>query len=120
VKRGVGEVVGKLAKLTPSGLGSSATQKSWSSSLVKKQSYIEPRNFAEKLAMDEILANPSLGTKTKLPPLNDPVWKAWLKHAYSRRIFDKGVEYKVEIHFNAKIVDGVMQAIDDFKFVIIK
>jgi hypothetical protein len=96
----IGAVRG-LTKLVPSGLGSTGRTIA--------------NNLNEKLAMDEILANPrGLGIKTSAPPLSDPRWLGWFKYSYYRS-FSGGTS--LEIHFNAKLdQNGLIIAVDDFKF----
>ena len=70
----------------------------------------EAANLTEQLAMKEIKSNPALGAMIKgLKPLNDPRWQGWVKMTNLNA-------HGVEIHFNALFKDGVMTAVDDFKF----
>jgi RHS repeat-associated protein len=64
-------------------------------------------NLTEKLAMEEILSNPKMGTKI-MQGLSDPRWKGWTKMAYNTA--------GVEIHYVAKWQNGAIIAVDDFKF----
>lgn len=108
----------KVTKLVPSGLGSSATSQSWNSLLKSGNSYVAPRTLGEKLAMEEILANPNLGKLLPIPPLSDARWLNWSKYAYSKSFIEMGQTITVEIHYNVKLVNGIMSQIDDFKFII--
>ena len=68
--------------------------------------------------MDEILSNPNLNSATIITSLNDSRWLGWSKLSYSRKVIDRGVEYLVEIHFNAKKINGTITLVDDFKFIV--
>jgi hypothetical protein len=116
-KKGVAKIV-NFSALKPANLGSSATQEVWSSTLSAGQSYKLPQNLVEGLAMEEILANPNLYKSVFIQSLSDPRWLGWSKLSYSRDIVDYGLTYRIEIHFNAKIVNGTIEAIDDFKFIV--
>jgi RHS repeat-associated protein len=70
----------------------------------------EAANLTEKLAMEEIKSNPALGERIlRMKPLTDSRWKGWVK-------MTNNAAHGVEIHFNALFKDGVMVAVDDFKF----
>lgn len=85
-------------KLKPLGLGSTGRS--------------EPLNLIEKLAMEEIMANPELGVKIDMKKgMTDPRWpkeQGWIKMAYNSN--------NTEIHYVAKVIDGNFVAVDDFKF----
>ena len=71
-------------------------------------------NLTEQLAMKEAMANPSAGQIiTNMKPLTDPRWSGWRKMQYEHVAFDGT---KTIIHYNGKWVDGVLKAVDDFKF----
>jgi hypothetical protein len=70
----------------------------------------EAANLTEQLAMEEIKTNPALGARIAgMKPLTDPRWQGWIK-------MTNNAAHGVEIHFNALFKDGVMTAVDDFKF----
>ena len=70
----------------------------------------EAASLTEKLAMEEIKSNPALGVRIlRMKPLTDPRWKGWVK-------MTNNAAHGVEIHFNALFKDGVITAVDDFKF----
>jgi RHS repeat-associated protein len=70
----------------------------------------EAANLTEKLAMEEIKSNPALGERIAgMKPLTDPRWQGWFKMTNLKA-------HGIEIHFNALFKDGVMTAVDDFKF----
>jgi RHS repeat-associated protein len=66
----------------------------------------------EELAMKEILANPSMG-KEVIKNIGDPRWTGWSKMQYIKTLGDGT---KIVIHYVGKIQNGVLQAVDDFKF----
>jgi RHS repeat-associated protein len=68
--------------------------------------------LAEQLAMKEILANPAMG-KVVMTGMNDARWLGWSKMQYVKTLSDGT---KIVIHYVAKIEDGVITLIDDFKF----
>jgi len=69
---------------------------------------------SEKLALEEIMSNPSMGeVLQKMPPLTDPRWLGWRKMQYIKTLGD-GTE--INIHYVGKYVKGVLKAVDDFKF----
>ncbi len=66
------------------------------------------RNLTEQLAMKEIMSNPAMGRVIKTG-LKDARWKGWSKMAWNNG--------GVEIHYVAKFENGVLKAVDDFKFI---
>lgn len=71
-------------------------------------------NLTEQLAMKEIMSNPSAGQVIpKMKPLTDPRWSGWNKMQYIHTGLDGS---KTVIHYNGKWVNGVLKAVDDFKF----
>ncbi|WP_211356973.1 hypothetical protein, partial [Phaeodactylibacter luteus] len=66
-------------------------------------------NLTEQLAMQEIMKKPMLGQIIK-KSLSDPRWLGWSK-------MSNKTAHGVEIHFNAFWENGVIKAIDDFKFI---
>lgn len=71
----------------------------------------EAKNLNEKLAMKEIMSNPSSGVLFRdNKPLNDPRWKGWLKMSNMKA-------HGVEIHYNAQWKKGKIINVDDFKFI---
>lgn len=68
-------------------------------------------NLTEQLAMQEIMSNPNAGRILKDRLMNDQIWhhsEGWVKMAYNSA--------GVEIHYVAQWKNGVIQAVDDFKF----
>lgn len=64
--------------------------------------------------MKEILSNPKLGYVIKsLFPLTDNRWPNWRKRQYIHKGLD-GVD--INIHYNSKFENGILKAVDDFKF----
>lgn len=68
-----------------------------------------PKNLKEKLALEEIMNNPSSGLKIK-EDLKDTRWRGWTKMSNT-------TDHGIEIHYVAKWQDGKIISIDDFKFV---
>ena len=66
-------------------------------------------NLTEQLAMKEIMSNPTAGQIIK-KSLSDPRWQGWSK-------MTNKTAHGVEIHYNALWENGVIKAIDDFKFI---
>lgn len=63
--------------------------------------------------MEEIVSNPRIGKVTKTI-LNDETWgysEGW------RKMTNGSKDPFLEIHYVARFVDGIMVAVDDFKFV---
>ena len=71
-----------------------------------------PKNLTEKLALEEIMYNPKLG-RTVINSLKDDRWLGWTKTRYIHTALDRT---ETVIHYNVKWVDGVLKAVDDFKF----
>ena len=72
------------------------------------------RNLTEKLAMQEILANPAAGEIIeRMEPINDPRWLGWRKMQYVHTGLDGN---KTVIHYVGKWEGDVLKAVDDFKF----
>lgn len=90
-------------KLAPLGLGSTGRT--------------EPINLIEKLAMEEIMSNPESGKIVELTKgMTDIRWpkdEGWIKMAWN---YTKA-ETKIEIHYVAQYKDGIITAVDDFKFI---
>ena len=59
--------------------------------------------------MKEMMADPSLSKIIK-KGLSDPKWKGWVKRSNKN-------SNGVEIHFNAKMENGKIIAVDNFKFI---
>ena len=69
----------------------------------------------EQLAMKEIISNPAIGeVLTRMGPLKDARWLGWSKMQYVKKL-ENGTQ--VVIHYVGKITNGVLEAIDDFKFI---
>lgn len=69
---------------------------------------IEPHNLKEKLAMDQVRANPLEGAMQLPIRMTDPRWpeaEGWVKMANNVN--------GVEIHF---VYNNILQVVDDFKF----
>lgn len=67
-------------------------------------------NEIEAVAMKQILENPNLGKVIqRMKPISDLRWEGWRK-----MYFDFG--NKQQIHFNGQWENGVLKAVDDFKF----
>lgn len=81
--------------------------------------HLIPLNLSEKLAMQEVRSNPYIAKALELTLDKNPYWKAtegWQKFSYYVEKLESGVYRKIEIHFVGKKVNGVFEAIDDFKF----
>jgi hypothetical protein len=65
-------------------------------------------NLTEQLAMKEIMSNPAMGRVIKTG-LKDARWSSWSKMAWNNA--------GVEIHYVGKFENGVLKAVDDFKFI---
>jgi RHS repeat-associated protein len=93
-----GKIIGRAAMgvLKPLGLGSTGR--------------IAAANLTEQLAMEEIISNPSSG-KVLIQTMKDASgrWSGWSK-------MSNRTAHGVEIHYNALWENGVLKAIDDFKF----
>jgi RHS repeat-associated protein len=72
----------------------------------------EPLDLAEQLTLQEIESNPSAG-KLIIEKLGDPRLQGWSKFQYTKTLGDGR---NIVIHYAAKVVDGVIREIDDFKF----
>ena len=98
VDAGAGAVKGGKSLLKPLGLGSTGRTTA--------------NNLVEQMAMTDVLANPELGIRL-MEGMKDARWLGWTK-----------MEYKVKtaqglnaiIHYVGKWEDGVLKAVDDFKF----
>lgn len=88
----------KLGKLVPLGLGSTGRTVAG--------------NLMEEMAMESVMKNPALGRVVEAT-LGDPRWLGWTKMHYSVTS-SNGI--KTVIHYVAKIENGVIKAVDDFKF----
>jgi RHS repeat-associated protein len=72
------------------------------------------RNLTEQLAMKEALSNPAAGQIIqRMKPLTDPRWSGWRKMQYEHIGLDGS---KTIIHYNGQWSNGVLKAVDDFKF----
>jgi len=66
------------------------------------------------MAMREVMSNPTLGQIVKkMKPITDPRWPGWRKMQYVYKGLDGS---NITIHFNGHWVDGILKAVDDFKF----
>ncbi len=63
----------------------------------------------EELAMVEIMSDPSKGIKIKYI-YEDPRWYGWIKMSNKNA-------HRVEIHYVGRWENGILKAVDDFKFV---
>jgi hypothetical protein len=71
-------------------------------------------NLSEQLAMEEVLSNPTAGEIIqKMAPLSDARWLGWRKMQYIKELGDGSM---INIHYVGKWVNGVLKAVDDFKF----
>lgn len=70
-------------------------------------------NLIEQLAMKEIMSNPTLG-KTVMTGMKDSRWLGWNKMQYTHTALDGT---KTTIHYVGQFKNGVLKAVDDFKFV---
>jgi hypothetical protein len=71
-------------------------------------------NLMEQMAMKDAVANPHLGKILEnMKPLSDPRWQGWLKMQYSVKS-QNGIN--AVIHYVGKWENGVLKAVDDFKF----
>ena len=72
-------------------------------------------NLSEVLAMKEIMSNPLRGAVIEnIKPLTDTRWLGWRKMQYEHISLDGS---KIVIHYNGKWENGILKAIDDFKFI---
>ena len=69
-------------------------------------------NLTEQLAMEEIMSNPTLG-KTVMTGMKDSRWLGWNKMQYTHTALDGT---KTTIHYLGQFKNGVLKAVDDFKF----
>jgi hypothetical protein len=69
-------------------------------------------NLAEELTMKEITSNPTLG-KVVMTGMRDSRWLGWDKMQYTHVALDGS---KTTIHYVGKFENGVLKAVDDFKF----
>jgi len=69
-------------------------------------------NLTEQLAMKEIMSNPTLG-KTVMTGMKDSRWLGWNKMQYTHTALNGT---KTTIHYVGKFENGVLKAVDDFKF----
>ena len=74
---------------------------------------IVAKNLFEELAMKEILEDPSRG-RVIIQSINDARWSGWSKMQFTNTSINGT---KVVIHYVALFQNGVMVAVDDFKFV---
>lgn len=64
--------------------------------------------------MKSAVSNPAAGQIIqRMKPLTDPRWAGWRKMQFTHTGLDGT---KTVIHYNGKWVDGVLKAVDDFKF----
>jgi hypothetical protein len=66
------------------------------------------KSLTEQLAMQEIMSNPSMG-RVIIPSISDPRWSGWSK-------MTNEAAHGVEIHYLGKWQNGILTAVDDFKF----
>ena len=64
------------------------------------------------MAMKDAMANPHLGTRL-MEGMKDARWSGWTKMEYKVKT-EKGVN--AIIHYVGKWENGVLKAVDDFKF----
>ena len=101
----VGWAAGKVANkinpvLKPLGLGNTGR--------------ITPKNLTEQLTMQEALTNPATGQIIeRMGPINDLRWLGWRKMQYVHTKLDGS---KTVIHYVGKWENGILKAVDDFKF----
>ena len=69
-------------------------------------------NLTEQLAMKEIMSNPTLG-KTVMTGMKDSRWLGWNKMQYTHTALDGT---KTTLHYVGKMENGILKAVDDFKF----
>ena len=74
----------------------------------------EPSNLIEHFTMQEIKSNPKLGIEI-MKNLDDPNWQGWSKWQYFRDDFFRN--YKVNIHYNVKTINGKIIDATDFKII---
>ena len=94
----VGANAAKVGGLKPLGLGSTGRTAAL--------------NLVEQTAMKNIMANPQLGTRI-MEGMKDSRWFGWTKMEYKVKT-SEGVN--AIIHFVGKWENGVLKAVDDFKF----
>lgn len=70
------------------------------------------KNVVEQMAMKEAMKNPQLGTRI-MEGMKDSRWLGWTKMEYKVKT-QNGVN--AVVHYVAKWEDGVIKAVDDFKF----
>ena len=70
-------------------------------------------NLTEQLAMKEAMSNPATG-KVVMQGLKDARWSGWNKMQYTHTALDGT---KTTIHYVGQFKNGVLTAVDDFKFV---
>ncbi|MBB6238977.1 RHS repeat-associated protein [Pedobacter sp. AK013] len=68
--------------------------------------------LTEQLSMAEVTSNPTIG-KVVMNSMKDTRWLGWDKMQYTHEALDGG---KTTIHYVGKWIDGVLKAVDDFKF----
>jgi hypothetical protein len=66
------------------------------------------KDLTEQMVMKEIMSNPTMGREI-IRNLGDPRWSGWSKMSWRNA--------GVEIHYVAKYENGVLVAVDDFKFI---
>ena len=75
---------------------------------------ITPKNLTEQLTMQEALTNPATGQIIeRMGPINDLRWLGWRKMQYVHTKLDGS---KTVIHYVGKWENGILKAVDDFKF----
>ncbi len=80
-----------------------------------------PSNLNEEQVMKDIMENPYGGKILKrMDPLHDPRWQGWQKMQCTKDFINNDSanpkKTTVTIHYVGKFVDGVLTAVDDFKF----
>ena len=73
---------------------------------------VAANNLSEQLAMKEILSDPTIGNPI-IRGIKDARWPGWTKMEYIKTLRDGT---KIQVHYLAKWADGVLKAVDDFKF----
>jgi hypothetical protein len=69
-------------------------------------------NLTEQIAMKEIVSNPTLGI-TVMKGMKDSRWLGWNKMQYTHTALNGT---KTTIHYVGQFKNGVLKAVDDFKF----
>ncbi len=97
-KIATGAAEGGVQALKPLGLGSTGRTAA--------------TNLVEQMAMEDVVANPQLW-KVVMTGMKDSRWLGWSKMQYTVET-QNGV--KAVVHYVGKWDNGVLKAVDDFKF----